>query len=211
MSATLQVAHVIHKSHVDGPGARAVVYLQGCPIMCPSCQSPRLHDFDGGETRDVLDLARELMETGLPITISGGEPFAQAEGVANLLSILRAEGPSLHVIVYSGFVIEDLVDLIPASPRIYDILSLANVLVDGPYIAELDHPFLQWRGSSNQRPINLCGSNWWSRDARLEIENWDVQAITITEDGDVVGTAGQMQELFDEPLERNRMCGQVRG
>lgn len=208
MSSTIQVAHIIHSSTVDGPGERAVLFVQGCPIHCPGCQSPKLQAFDGGIQMDVEAVAAELLDTGLPVTISGGEPFAQARAVADLLAVLRNQRPDLHIIVYSGFTLDDIVSLMPEMmPGAYEILCMANVLVDGPYIAELDHDKMQWRGSSNQRPINLVATSWWSSQPELVIEDWDTQVLTIDGDGDIVGTAGQMRELF-EKTEVARMCGE---
>jgi len=206
---TLRVAQIIHSSHVDGPGRRVVLYLAGCPIRCPGCQSPHLWPEDSGEEMDVDAVAAELLDTGLPVTISGGEPFAQAEGVNELLIKLRIQQPDLHIVVYTGFVVEDIIGtMVEAIPEMWVILSHANVLVDGPYQPEDDHDWVQWRGSANQRPINLRAT--WARAWRsLALLDWDAPVLTITGAGDLVGTAGTMRELFDEDVEPARMCGQV--
>jgi len=207
----LQVAHINPSSYVDGPGQRAVLYLAGCPIRCPGCQSPYLWDENAGAATDVDQVAACLLDTGLPITISGGEPFAQAPAVAELLVDLRIQQPDLHIIVYTGFVVEDILDAIaPAMPEAWVILHAANVLVDGPFQPEDDHDQVQWRGSSNQRPIDLRAT--WERAWRsLALLDWDAQTLTITADGDLLGAAGTMDDLFGSPaLVPTRMCGQVR-
>lgn len=210
MATTLRVAHYVHHSLVDGPGARAVLFLHGCPIRCPACQSPGLWDYDGGFEVDVEAVAAELLDTGLPVTISGGEPFAQPEGVAGLLARLRVQRPKLHVIVYSGFVLEDILEMSEAIPAMRGILDLADVLVDGPYIPDLDHDWVQWRGSANQRPIDLRASVFTGIVHRLVELDWcSGQVITVTGEGDLVGTAGAMRELFGEDLAPSRMCGQA--
>ena len=210
---TIRIAAPPIMSNVDGPGRRRVVYLQGCPVRCPGCQSKHLWDEDGGLQYHVEDVAFMLLDDGdgMPVTISGGEPFAQAEAVARLLEIIRAHEPGLHIVIYSGFCIEDLLEISLAIPAILDILNLADVLVDGPFIQALDHDRVQWRGSSNQRPIDLNRTCWFGTDVvDLALEDWDVQTLTIDLDGDVTGTAGTMSELFDESVPTRR-CGQVDG
>ena len=215
----MRVAKIIHSSYVDGPGQRAVLYTQRCPVRCPGCQSPHLWDEDGGQEMVVDQVAVELLSAGLPVTISGGEPFAQAEAVADLIATMRLQNPGLEVVVYSGFVIEDLILMARAIPAIWDVLAMADVLVDGPYIAALDHDRMQWRGAENQRPIDLQAT-LFHPDARevspvhypgrLVLLDWDTQVLQVTADGEVVGTAGAMEDLFAEGLEPARMCGQTR-
>lgn len=210
---TIRIAAPPIISNVDGPGRRRVVYLQGCPVRCPGCHSRSRWDPDGGMQYHVEDVAFMLLDDGdgIPVTISGGEPFAQAEAVARLLEVIRNHEPDLHVIVYTGLVLEDLLDIAEAIPAILDILNTADVLVDGPYIQRLDHDKVQWRGSVNQRPIDLNRTCWFGTDVvDLALEDWDVQTLTIDLDGDVTGTAGTMSELFDESVPTRR-CGQVDG
>jgi len=207
---TIRVAAPPITSTVDGPGERRVVYLQGCPIHCPGCQAKERWDPDGGIQYFVEDLALLLVEegNGMPVTISGGEPFMQAEAVAELLYTLRAYVPDLHIVVFSGYTLEDLMDMAPAIPAILDVLNTADILVDGPYIQQLDHDKMQWRGSSNQRPINLCKSVWCGLDiVRLELEDWETPVLSIGSNGDITGTAGTMRKLFDD-TEPTRMCGE---
>lgn len=204
--ATLKVAKIT-TSYVDGPGHRAVVYVAGCPICCPGCQSKHLWPADSGTEIDVEAVAAELLDTGLPVTISGGEPFAQPEGVVDLLVRLRIQRPDLHVIVYTGFCVEDILDVLyPAIPLVSAILRQADVLVDGPYQPEDDHDRMQWRGSSNQRVIDLPAT-FDARWERLVLLDWDTPTLTVTAEGDVIGAAGAMREMFDADLLPTRMCG----
>lgn len=210
----LRMHYITRSSYVDGPGKRIVLYVQGCPIHCPGCQSPFLWNEQDGAEMDTEDVAAELLSARTPITISGGEPMAQAEAVADVLMRIRTQRPSEHVVVYSGYTLEDLLEMAQALPAIRDVLLLANVLVDGPFIQAQDDDFVQYRGSRNQRPIDLQRSLWIG-DNGLEIGpgglvilDWDTQVLTVTSAGDVVGTEGMITELFEESTP-NRMCGQT--
>jgi anaerobic ribonucleoside-triphosphate reductase activating protein len=211
MTLKIRISHITRKSYVDGPGERDVLFVQGCENRCPGCQNKALQDLAGGAEVGIMDLALELAATGRDITISGGEPMLQAQAVANLLARLRALNPNVHVIVYTGFTFERLVKAMRVIKGIHEVLSLANVIVDGPYIAELDNDLMQWRGSSNQRPINLMGTHWVPGEVfEIVEEDWDAQVFTITDTGDVLGTAGQMETVFDaHALQETRMCGQT--
>jgi len=218
----IRIAKIVHDSLVDGPGRRTVLFVQGCPIQCPGCQNPHLQDADGGREMDVEDALTLVLEHGLPLTVSGGEPFAQAEAVDLLLTWYRAFGPAdADVVVYSGFVYEDLVMMADAVPGIKGVLAQADVLVDGPYIRELDHDRMQWRGSSNQRVIDLRQTITVRRkDGQSLFEfgepvllDWDTPALTITHDGDIIAAKGVIEDLLGErgTVARTRMCGQTLG
>lgn len=165
---------------------------------------------------DIAEVAAELLDTGLPITISGGEPFAQAEAVAELLVAIKIQDPGRHVIVYSGFTLEDLLTMAEAIPEIIVMLRKADILVDGPFLAEEDDDSVQWRGSRNQRVIDLHSTLLYSDEGRrcwfesiVELD-WQIQVLSITDDGDVLGTAGVMTALFDDGgLKPTRMCGET--
>jgi organic radical activating enzyme len=158
---------------------------------------------------DIYTLARQLIKAGLPVTISGGEPFNQARAVANLVATIRGLAPKTHIVVYSGYTFEQLLERDRWDHHVSNILYLADVLVDGPYVAELDDDFMQWRGSSNQRAIDLHKSTWTATEViDLVLLDWDSQVLTVTESGEITGTAGQMTEIFGEG-EPARMCGQA--
>jgi anaerobic ribonucleoside-triphosphate reductase activating protein len=123
----LRVAQIISQTHVDGPGRRTALFLQGCSIRCLCCQNSHLWPADGGQDIPVLDLASRLLATGLPLTVSGGEPFDQAEALARLLRLLRDAGR--HVVIYSGYTFEHLLGR--DDPATCEAMGLADVLVDG--------------------------------------------------------------------------------
>lgn len=195
----MRVHKILTRSMVDGPGERVVLFLAGCPIRCPGCQSRHLWDPESGRELEIDEVTERLLATGLPITISGGEPFAQAQEVADLLIAIKIQEPEREILVFSGFVFEDLMRINDVVPGARAILTVADILVDGPYIAELDDPFIQWRGSRNQRAIDL-------QTGRLL--NWDRPTITISADGrETVGAAGLMRALNLDGM-RSRKCGE---
>lgn len=138
-----------------GPGVRYCIWVQGCRRQCHGCLAPETWPLDGGEQHEVSDLAAEVL--ALPdlegLTISGGEPFEQASALSELLKTLRVQR-DLGVIVYTGYLLEELKSLASPENRFADLLDLTDLLIDGPYISELDDG-LSLRGSSNQRVMAL--------------------------------------------------------
>jgi anaerobic ribonucleoside-triphosphate reductase activating protein len=131
-----------------GPGKRAVLWVSGCKRACPGCMSPEL--WEKSHPVPVVDVAREvlpLLEQADGLTISGGEPFYQAKALLNLVRRLRAALPELEVLLFTGYVIEEV--NIPGSAAAALIGEL-DMLVDGPYRQDLPDTLI-WRGSDNQR------------------------------------------------------------
>lgn len=152
---TLSVARTLDRCTVLGPGVRAVIWVQGCPLRCQGCVAAETLPFDAGTTHDVTELADWLCE--LPgiegVTLSGGEPFGQAEALAELLDHVRSRRPGFTAMAYSGFRYEAL---LRGGPERLALLRRLDLLVDGPYVASAQHG-LRWRGSSNQRLVALTG------------------------------------------------------
>lgn len=194
------------ESYVDGPGRRTVLFLQGCAVGCRGCQSMHLWKAEGPHT-DVAVIAKQLLATGLNITISGGEPFDQVDELAQLLQLLRDARPDIHIIIYSGYVYERLLTR-PDADVVETALGLADVLVDGPYIEAHDHPGMQYRGSPNQRPIDLRATE----AGAVVVLDWDKPVIIITDKGDLIATAPVLELLeLSGPLgiaASARRCGQ---
>ena len=134
-------------SIVDGPGFRFACFVQGCPHGCPGCHNPDSHDPAGGQEMSVEEVARQLLKNPLTdgLTLSGGEPFAQAEDCLALAKI--AHGHGLNVWSYSGWTFEYLRD--QGTPEQKD------VLVDGPFLLSERTLALPWRGSRNQRVVDV--------------------------------------------------------
>ncbi|MDT0267509.1 4Fe-4S single cluster domain-containing protein [Streptomyces sp. DSM 44915] len=152
-AGVLVVSRTLDRCGVLGPGWRAVLWVQGCPLRCRGCVAPETLPFDAGHARPVAELADWLV--GLPeiegVTLSGGEPFAQARPLVELLDEVRTRRPELSAVAYSGFRLEALRRGTPAQRALLDRLDL---LIDGPYVAAR-HGDLLWRGSDNQRLLPL--------------------------------------------------------
>ncbi|MFG2986646.1 4Fe-4S single cluster domain-containing protein [Streptomyces sp. NPDC048258] len=151
----LSVARRLDRCTVLGPGERAVIWVQGCPLRCRGCVAAETLPFEGGTAHTVDELTDWLC--GLPdiegVTLSGGEPFSQAAELASLLDAVRARRPDFSAMAYSGFRYEALRR---GGRGRHALLRRLDLLVDGPYVASRQHG-LRWRGSSNQRIIALTG------------------------------------------------------
>ena len=150
----LRVAGVIEESIVDGPGLRFVLFLQGCRTHCKGCQNPQTWDFNGGTLVSAEDVLARIQGDPLVhgITFSGGEPFEQAQALLPLAAELKRRG--YHLMAFSGYTFEQLLPL----PGCREVLSLLDLLVDGPFIEEEKSLELRFRGSRNQRILNLAAS-----------------------------------------------------
>ncbi len=152
----LRVAGLVEDSIVDGPGLRLSVFTQGCPHHCPGCHNPQTHDPAGGRDCALEEIVRRLDDNPLlsGITISGGEPFLQGEACAALAREAHARG--LNVWTYTGYTYEQLLVMSESDAGVAALLAETDTLVDGPFILaekSLDCP---WRGSRNQRLIDLA-------------------------------------------------------
>ena len=147
-----RLAGVVNDSIVDGPGLRLAVFAQGCPHHCPECHNPQSHDFDGGEWGDTAEILRIAEDNCLldGITLTGGEPFCQPEACAELARGAHKLG--LNVWVYTGYLFENLLNGTDAQR---ELLKNADVLVDGPFLIAQKSMDVRFRGSKNQRLIDV--------------------------------------------------------
>lgn len=147
----MQIAGMVQDSIVDGPGLRFTLFTQGCPHHCPGCHNPGTHDPAAGETRSPAEIIEEMLKNPLTdgLTLSGGEPFLQPAACAQVARAARGAG--LNVWAYSGWTFEALL----AMPEAGELLSLLDVLVDGPFLEAQRSLDLPWRGSKNQRIIDV--------------------------------------------------------
>ena len=152
----MRIAGTVSDSIVDGPGLRFTVFTQGCPHRCPGCHNPETHDPAGGREVTVDELAEQVLTNPLTdgLTLSGGEPFCQPAECAALARIAREKG--LNVWVYTGYTYERL--LSGAVPGALELLEQAHVLVDGPFLLAQKSYAALFRGSSNQRLIDVPAS-----------------------------------------------------
>ena len=149
----MRIANTVSDSIVDGPGLRFTVFTQGCPHRCPGCHNPDTHDPAGGREAAVEELAEKLLSNPLTdgLTLSGGEPFCQAAECARLAAIVREKG--LNVWVYTGYTYERLLE--GDLPGALELLELTDVLVDGPFVEARKSYAALFRGSTNQRLIDV--------------------------------------------------------
>lgn len=135
-----------------GPGIRFVLWTQGCQRRCPGCMTPESQRMNGGFSADTTQLARQILQSERKgLTISGGEPFLQAKALAELIREIQKEA-DLGVMIYTGFTIQELQE--SENPDYKELLGQCDLLVDGPYMQELNDS-KNLRGSSNQRAIAL--------------------------------------------------------
>lgn len=150
----LRIAGIVQDSIVDGPGIRYVIFTQGCPHRCVGCHNPQTHDFAAGEEADTEQILRQIRENPLlsGVTFSGGEPFCQAQALLPVARAVKAYGRNL--MIYTGYLLEELQKM--EDPDVQALLALADILVDGPFVLEQRDLTLPYRGSANQRVIDLA-------------------------------------------------------
>ena len=135
-----------------GPGTRFVLWTQGCPRRCAGCMTPASQDINGGQHISVEELSQIIISANREgITISGGEPFLQAADLCELITLVR-KSVDIGVIIYTGYIYEELIS--SKESAIKRLLELTDLLIDGPYVDELNDG-MNLRGSSNQRVIAL--------------------------------------------------------
>lgn len=151
----IRVSGTVCESIVDGPGFRYTVFVQGCPHNCPGCHNPQTHDFGGGRAVDTDELFCECVDDPLNrgVTFSGGEPFCQAEPLYELGKRFKERGYDLWC--YTGWTIGELWKKAESDPNVGKLLSIIDVLVDGRFVEERRTLSLPFRGSDNQRLIDM--------------------------------------------------------
>lgn len=151
----IRVSGLEEESIVDGPGFRFAIFVQGCPHHCPGCHNPQTHPFEGGTWMMQDELLQKIRENPLlsGVTFSGGEPFCQAQALAQLGQKVHAM--EKNVVTYSGYTYEQLQEMAKTQSEIAALLAETDTLIDGPYIEAERDLELQFRGSRNQRIIHL--------------------------------------------------------
>lgn len=142
-------------SIVDGEGIRTVIWTQGCSHNCKGCHNPETHDFNGGTLINIDDIKKQLSELQLQdgITLSGGDPFMQPDSCLEIA--IYAHQIGLNVWCYTGYTFEQLKILSKMKPIIMDLLKEIDVLIDGKFILEEKSFDVKFRGSKNQRIIDV--------------------------------------------------------
>ncbi|MCM1024593.1 MAG: anaerobic ribonucleoside-triphosphate reductase activating protein [Prevotella sp.] len=169
LSDTLRISGIINDSIVDGPGIRLTVFTQGCPHHCEGCHNPQTHGFDGGEDVTIESLLEKVKSNPLldGVTFSGGEPFCQAKQLYELGLEVKKAG--MNIVTYTGYLYEYLLE--NADPENYyrELLSVTDYLVDGPFVLSKRNILLKFKGSSNQRVIDVKKSLAEKKVAEAEL------------------------------------------
>ena len=150
----LYILDILEDTTVDGPGFRTSVYCAGCPNHCPGCHNPQSWDIANGramETSEILKII--LADPFADITFSGGDPMAQSQGFTELAIAIK-QNSTKNIWCFTGFLFENLLN----NPVQKELLEHIDVLVDGPFVEALKDEQLRFRGSSNQRVIDVSAS-----------------------------------------------------
>ncbi|API92620.1 MULTISPECIES: anaerobic ribonucleoside-triphosphate reductase activating protein [Virgibacillus] len=148
---TARVLSIYHDSVVDGEGLRTVIFFAGCPHHCKGCHNPKSWNIRNGKEMHVQQIIDEALNPLTDITLSGGDPFYQAEAVAKVAKRLKEHGKNIWA--YTGWTIEQLMENNDAHQL--ELLQYVDVLVDGPFILSQRDLTLSFRGSRNQRIIDM--------------------------------------------------------
>lgn len=154
---SVRIAGYYHDSLTEGPGRRSSVLFQYCPLKCSGCWTPQLHSKKAGESISVEKLTEFLLDPKYErdgVTILGGEPFAQPEGLCALVKELRQQNCP-HIVCYSGYTLEALRGKAKAQPSIGTVLEEIDILIDGAYVETLAAGAGLWTGSGNQRVVDM--------------------------------------------------------
>lgn len=162
----VRLAGITQESVTDGPGMRVTVFFQGCEHHCPGCHNPLTWDRQGGIAYELAEVIDMIKDSPLirGITLSGGEPFLQPEAAAALAREFHVRGKDVWA--YTGFLWDDL--LAKDNPAIQALLRECDVLVDGPFRQAEREPGLYFRGSANQRMIDVSSSLKGNKQVFLE-------------------------------------------
>jgi anaerobic ribonucleoside-triphosphate reductase activating protein len=219
--STLWVGSVRFGSTDNGPGVRTVIHLAGCSLRCPGCLNPELWSQAGGSETAIADLV-EIAAGGSSkqVAIMGGEPFDQIEGLSELTVRLKTRG--FHIVLYSGHpldypaslpdgrIVRSLTHMLAGDERVLTVLSHCDALVDGPYLARLRSDALAYRGSANQRAIDLPPTLARGRLFDPVTLDWN-NMLTLTPAGAIVGPPAIVAAASVAGAAASHLhCGQVR-
>lgn len=164
----ISILSIIHDTMVDGPGFRTAIYCAGCPNHCPGCHNPQSWDIQNGTMTSTDEIMKEIMSDPFAnVTFTGGDPMFQPEEFKELAQEIR-KASNKTIWCYTGYKFENL----QKNPQQLALLQQIDVLVDGPFIEALRDKDLFFRGSSNQRIINV----------RKSLESGKVVELNLTTD-----------------------------
>ena len=193
----LYVYKFLPSTQVEGPGERACIYVQGCSIRCGGCITPQSWQKGINQKVNVKDIAETILQGSEieGVTFSGGEPFEQAKALVKLGNILKNEG--LSVVTFTGHVLEDIVN--SSNADWHELLSITDLLIDGPYMNDKFDLNRPWVGSSNQRYHFLTERYHHIQSNIHEIPN--KIEIRLQDDGEIVVNGIIRQENIKDLLD----------
>lgn len=155
MNKTIRLSGIAYESLVNGPGMRRVFFAQGCKHNCEGCFNPETHDFSGGEEKNIDDLIKDVLKNKMikGITFSGGDPVEQADKFSYMAKAFKKSG--LNIWCYTGYTFEILLEKMKNEDSIRELIENIDVLVDGRFEINNKKEGLRFRGSSNQRIIDV--------------------------------------------------------
>ena len=145
----MKIIKIIDGTSVDGPGLRTSIYFSGCSHHCPGCQNPQTWDINAGNDTDIDDVLKTVIDNDFDVTFSGGDPLFQVEEVTELAKRIKQIGKNIWC--YTGYTYEQIL----ADSKLSQILPFIDVLVDGRFDINLRDISLRFRGSANQRLIDV--------------------------------------------------------
>lgn len=146
---SLRVLSIVPGTSVDGPGLRTSIYFAGCAHKCEGCHNPQSWAFSSGTEMTIGEIVRIVEENGFNVTFSGGDPLYQVAALTELAKALKIRGYDIWC--YTGFLFEQLRE----DSSVTELLSMLDVIVDGPFVLQQRDTSLLFRGSANQRIINV--------------------------------------------------------
>lgn len=169
LSEKIRIAGTVNDSIVDGPGIRFAIFTQGCPHHCEGCHNPHTHDFEAGELVTLESLLEKIKAYPFldGVTYSGGEPFCQAEQLYKLGVEIKKLG--MNIVTYTGYTFEYLTEHANSQNFYNELLSVTDYLVDGPFELDKRNILLKFKGSSNQRIINVKKSFFEKKVVEAEL------------------------------------------
>lgn len=152
--ARISILDIVEDTTVDGPGFRTTIYCAGCPNRCPGCHNPQSWDIANGREVEVEEILEVILaDPFADVTFSGGDPMFQPQGFVALARAIK-ERSNKNIWCYTGYLFEQLIE----NPAQRELLELVDVLVDGRFVEALMDDQLHFRGSSNQRIIDVPAS-----------------------------------------------------
>lgn len=151
--ARIRISGIVNDSIVDGPGLRFTIFTQGCPHHCEGCHNPQTHALKGGKKISIKKIEKQIEENPLlsGVTFSGGEPFIQAKQLLPIAKFVKEKG--LELACYTGFLFEVLIS--GKIPYAKELLSYIDILIDGKFVLSQKSLDLKFKGSRNQRTIDV--------------------------------------------------------